>query len=62
MFVCREEQAAHQGRLLPAPGPGEGQLKRESSQKSALVVKLNQWYSFKVFSAAQLKYPEAEQE
>ena len=36
LFVCRKNQAAPQGRLLPALGLGDGQLQSQSSQRSPL--------------------------
>ena len=50
LFVCRKNHTAHQGWFLWAPVRGEGQLKSQSSQRSASVCRLavrpKEWKSY----------------
>ena len=49
--MCRKDQAAHQGWLLPAPGPGEGQQKSLGPRRSASVStcqQLLQWRRYEL--------------
>ena len=41
LCVCRKNQAVHQGRILTTAGMGDGQLKSQSSHRSALAARLD---------------------
>ena len=54
--VCVQKELGYASRpALPSPDLGECQLKSQSSQRSALVFKLNEQYSLKLYSVSPLR-------